>query len=778
MKLTLTFLLLSNLSTFSQVVISGFIKEKGSQEAISSVSISVKNSNIGTISNNFGYFVLNIEQNSSIILVISSVGYKTEELSIVKAKTEEIKIFLETDQKLLNEVTVYAEKQKVTPNQMGLVKLSIQEIKQIPALLGEKDVIKALQLLPGVQKGTEGSTALYVRGGGSDQNLIVLDDAQVYNANHLFGFFSVFNGDAIKNLEFWKGSFPARYGGRLSSVIDMQMKEGNREKLHGEGGIGILSSRLMLEGPIKKNKSSFMISGRRSYFDALLRPFMTSNKSNLYRFYDLNAKLNFDVNKKNKIYLSGYFGDDKLSTKEKQTGLNSEITSISGLSWGNATATVRWNHLFSQKLFINTTLALTDFNFGFSDDFQKKTPINTTNTYSEINSSVRDYSLKSDLDYFYSQSHSFKTGFVFTNHQFKPRAIQTVNREINGSSEETQVFNNQEFGVYFEDIFQKGIFSYNFGLRFSGLITPSKTYTFLEPRLTASIKLPNDIFIKGSYTRNNQFIHLLTNTGTGLSTDLWVPTTDRIRPQQADQFSIGLTKNFASRNLNLTIESYRKYMRNILSYREGATFVAISGSPKPFRWEDNVTVGKGESYGIEILLQKNSGKLTGWVGYTLSWTVHQFEELNEGKRFYPKFDRRHDASIVGIYKISPKINLSATWVYGSGNRLTVPKARYFATSFLNGAGFNNSTKVDYFGSRNSFKAEDYHRLDLAIQLNKQKKKITRTWEFGLYNAYFRKNPFYYYLKVENDFQQKGQTISIEKKSLFPIVPSISYNFKF
>ena len=773
--LALLFCLLPLWASSQTATLSGYVREEGTQESLVGASVVLVGSSIGTTANAYGYYSLRVPVNQAVRVRFSALGYAAQEKTFTLTASLRQDVLLMPAAQTLEEVEINAPKEDFQAPQMSVIRLSVQQIKQIPALLGEKDIIKALQLLPGVQKGTEGSTALYVRGGGPDQNLILLDEAQVYNANHLFGFFSIFNGDAIKSVDFWKGGFPARYGGRLSSVIDLQMKEGGKDKLRGEGGIGLLSSRLTLDGPIQKGKSSFLLSGRRTYIDLLTMPLMPKESKMGYSFYDLNAKLNFDLGAKDKLYVSGYFGNDALRSREQVERSTSTINSNSGLGWGNTTGTLRWNHLFSQKLFLNTTLSVTNFRFRLFDDFER---IRTggranTSTFTEFTSSIRDYTLKADFDYFPANAHQIKFGALLTYHRFKPRAFMQENRVTTTQSSDNQSFNNLEFALYAEDTYQRNRLSVNAGLRLNGLRTPSRTYFFAEPRLTASYVLPRDWVLKASYARNNQFVHLLTNTGAGLSTDLWVPATERVPPQQADQIAVGISKTFPKAGLNLTVESYRKWMRNIVAYREGATFLSFNDGARPLQWENNVTSGRGWSYGTEVLLQKNQGRLTGWLGYTLSWTIHQFDALNEGKRFYPRYDRRHDFSAVASYKLSPKITLSANWVYATGNALTVPQGFYFTQADLDR---NTPERIDYLGSRNSFRAEAYHRLDVAVQFHKKKRWGERTWEVGLYNAYSRRNPLYYYLKTENT--PEGPKATLERRALFPIIPSVTYNFKF
>ncbi|PSL18065.1 TonB-dependent receptor [Dyadobacter jiangsuensis] len=764
-------------SIYAQVTtISGYVREQGSLEKLPGVVVSVEGYSQHTVSNTYGFYSLSLPRDKNYTILFSSVGYqKIEKRVDLKIETF-LSVELPTNVTHLDEVTI--KDRKLT--EPGVTRLPIQQIKLIPALLGEKDVIKALQLLPGVQKATEGFTALYVRGGGPDQNLILLDEAPVYNANHLFGLFSTFNGDAIGNVSFWKGGFPARYGGRLSSVIDLKMKEGNKEKFHGEGGIGLLSSRLTVEGPISKGKSSYLISARRSYFDLISKPFMQKNTATLYNFFDINAKSNVELSSKDNLYFSGYFGHDKLVNNEESINSASIVQTKSKLIWGNATGTLRWNHQLNTKLFANTTLFFTNFNFDLTEDFHRRRDSISTGMSTSFRSSLQDWGFKTDFDYYPNNFHTIKSGFQFIRHRFKPRIYAFEDLSQKSSEENTEKYVSTEYSIYVEDAFKiSNQFDFNGGIRLTGLKSDGKNYLFFEPRLTLNYLLAEKWSISASYSRGNQFIHLLSNTGIGLSTDLWVPTTRQTPPQQADQITAGISRKFPKNGLVFTVESFRKWLRNIIAYREGASFLAISDGVQELKWKDNVTNGKGWAYGTEFLLQKNTGKLTGWIGYTLSWTIHQFDDLNNGKRFFPRYDRRHDISIVGSYKISEKVRLSANWLYATGNSISAP----LSYSFINYDFSANPTggvinTIDYLGSRNSFRAEAYHRLDLSVQLLKKKRWGERSWEFGLYNAYSRKNPFYYYLKTRNDFAEKGQRTELVKKSLFPVIPSITYNFKF
>ncbi|MEZ0484883.1 TonB-dependent receptor [Fibrella aquatica] len=801
----------SQSSPSSTVTISGYVREAGSQEALIGVNVYRTGSTIGTTTNTYGFYSLTLPAQDSLQLTYSIVGYDTRLERVAARTSRKIDVSL-TAGKLLDEVVVRSKVDQTVSDspQMSQIDVLISQIKKIPALLGEKDVLKVLQLMPGVQKGSEGQSGIYVRGGGPDQNLIVLDDAVVYNASHLFGFFSTFNGDALKSVELTKGGFPARFGGRLSSVIDLNMKDGNKEKLHGEGGIGLIASRLTLEGPLTKKKSgpgstSFLISGRRTYLDVLAAPFIAAESNGEtsagYYFYDLNAKVNTELGAKDKLYLSGYFGRDRFYANDNSSDNESLKT---GIGWGNATGTLRWNHLFSDKIFGNASLIFSKYDFSISAD-QKDTFANETNEFSlRYTSGIRDFGIKYDLDIYPNPLHSLRVGVQATAHQFTPSAIVVKNTEIAENRSEVDKINVVEAGLYIEDTWKPNAkWRVNGGLRLSTFLHDAVTYVRPEPRLSMAYVIKPDLSVKASYALMNQYVHLLSNTGIGLPTDLWVPTTDRVRPQQSQQVAIGIAKDFTNgpsftRDLTLTIEGYYKGMDNIINYREGASFLLVDDptSAETVRWEDNVTAGRGWSYGAEFLLQKKVGRFSGWLGYTLSWTQWQFAELNSGKPFFPRYDRRHDLSLVGIYELSPRVTLSGTWVYGTGQALTLPTARY--NGYEQGSGnfysgspaniplvqqlFGYGREVDEYGERNSFRAEPYHRFDVSFQFHKKMKRHERTWEFSAYNAYNRRNPFFYQLDdvyTQGANGQSGTVRTVLKRySVFPIVPSVSYNFKF
>ena len=772
--------------TKTSYTISGYVSEKGSKEHLPGVNIYIPKLKTGTTTNTYGFYSITLPTDS-VELIVSYVGFQSQSFKLFLDSNKPLDVSLETSQ--LQEVVVTSTKtERISQDvQMSKIDIPIEQIKNMPALLGEKDVMKTIQLLPGVQKGSEGSTGIYVRGGGPDQNLIILDDAPVYNANHLFGFFSLFNGDALKSVEFTKGGFPARYGGRLSSVIDMQMKDGNKEKIKGEAGIGLLSSRLTLEGPIKKNKASFLVSARRTYLDLLIRPFISGKDDAKvgYYFYDFNAKLNYVIDYKNKLYLSGYFGKDKFYIRESKVDADKGYRERGGINWGNATGTLRWNHLINEKLFSNVSFIFTDFLFDIG--FQNKYP--DQNSQFRYFSGIRDFSLKADIDYFLSPKHTIKAGLNATYHFFRPDAIVLKdsyqgNEDLSLNINNTTKINTYETALYIEDDFKiTDKWRANAGFRLSNFNVRNKSYFNPEPRLSLRYALLSDLSLKASYATMNQYIHLLSNSGIGLPSDLWVPSTDRVKPQHSSQVALGVAKDLKIKEagFEVSLEGYYKQSKNIIGYKEGASFINVSGFTNgeeyKFSYEDIVTSGQAESYGAEFFFQKKTGKFTGWIGYTLSWTWLQFDELNFGKRFPARYDRRHDISLVGTYKLTERITLSVVWVYGTGNAITLPLSTFnipinpYTTN--NTGGYQNAIVSDY-GDKNSFRMSAYHRLDIGIQFHKQKKHYERIFELGVYNAYNRHNAFYYYTRFDENTQQT----KLSQISLFPVIPSVSWTFKF
>lgn len=778
--LAAVFFLLTAVSGFSQqkYTISGYVQEKGSQETLPGVVIYAPKYKAGTASNSYGFYSITLPADT-IELLVNYVGYVAQKHRIVLDKN--ISLSFEISPVVLKEVVIEADKsEKISQDvQMSTVSVPIDQIKDIPALMGEKDVLKVIQLLPGVQKGSEGSSGIYVRGGGPDQNLIILDDATVYNASHLFGFFSLFNGDALKSVELVKGGFPARYGGRLSSVLEMRMKEGSKDSLHGEAGIGLLSSRLVLEGPIIKNKASFLVSGRRTYIDLLIKPFLKDENKFGYYFYDLNAKANYVLNDKNKFYISGYFGNDKAYNEAKEAN---DYRFNASLRWGNATATARWNHQWGAKLFSNTSFIFA--NYTMAIDYKEK---QGTDEFSlHYGSGIRDFSLKQDFDFSPNTNHYVRAGFLSTYHFFTPSAFVIKSSYIPDNIDQKETLESVENGVYIEDEWtMTDRIKTNIGFRLSHFTNRGKHYVNPEPRAAVRYLLKEDLSVKGSFAVMNQYLHLLSSTGVGLPTDLWVPTTDRVAPQRSWQAAAGFAKDWYEKKLMISVEGYYKRSFNILGYKEGASFLVIDdpNDNEEISWEDNVTPGQAWSYGAEFLIQRKFGKLTGWVGYTLSWTQLQYDSLNFGEKFYARYDRRHDISVVAIYDLKENITISGTWVYGTGNAITLPTGEYEAVDHDPGSGGTTTSPspfpsypyfVQDYGKKNDFRMAPYHRLDFGVQFHKKTKWGERTFEASVYNVYNRKNPFYYYV----GYNDAGTQRKLKQVSLFPVLPSVSWTFKF
>lgn len=765
--------------------ISGYITEVGSGENLLGVSIYVPEAKLGTVSNDFGFFSLTLPEGSHNVY-ISFIGYGTQIKKIVLKKNIVWSVEMIPEAASLDEVIVQANEKikesKVT--QMSTVKLNPSLIQDIPALLGETDVLKSLQLLPGIQGGTEGSAGFFVRGGTPDQNLIILDDAVVYNANHLFGFFSVFNGDAIKSVEAFKGGFPARFGGRLSSVIKIDMKDGNKQKLSGKINIGLISSSLLLEGPINKGKTSFILSARRTYADVLAQPFLDEeNGKGGYYFADLNFKVHHVFSPKDKLYWSNYYGRDKFYSTFRDEITDEETD----LGWGNITSTLRWNHQFSDKLFANTSAIFSnyDFNIGFNytDTFD-----NQVEQYSfESSSGISDLTLKSSFDYYPNSKHTVRFGAEITRHRFTPQRVLIID-DFADDVDNTQVLNSLEGAIYIEDDWKIAEnLRFSPGVRLSYFNYENTNYVNPEARFALAYNLNSDLALKISYSNMNQYIHLLSSSGIGLPTDLWVSSTDQVKPQTSQQVAIGLAKDFYDKDYALTVEGYYKTMDDIIAYKEGASFLALDNleSGADLDWEESITAGQGWAYGAEILFRKQTGKLTGWVGYTLSWSERQFDELNLGNKFFDRYDRRHDISLVGIYKPSAKFTFSATWVLATGNNFTLPNLQRLETNNafpIRGSNFFNNGLSDFATQRNNFRGETSHRLDLGFQFHKKKSKgRERTWSFSLYNAYARQNPFIYTVDTTNpDFNDPNATVEKEltRTSVLILIPSINYIFKF
>jgi len=782
--------------------ISGYVSDTGSGEKLISATVYDAKSIKGTISNTYGFYSLTLPK-GKIQFTISYVGYKTfvKEIDLQR----DMKLNVNLDQTIeLEEVVVIDNKvkEKVETPQVSMVELPIQKLKSLPVLFGEVDVMKTIQLLPGVQSGNEGTSGIYVRGGGPDQNLILLDGVPVYNPNHLFGFFSVFNNDAISNIKLLKGGFPSRYGGRLSSVIDIKMKEGNNKKLKATATIGLISSKLTVEGPIVNENTSFIISARRTYGDVLLQPIIASTgliEGGLltagYFFQDFNAKVNHKFSDKSRLYLSAYTGKDKLYASFREL-FSGESTKIKfGIEWGNLTSTLRWNYMFSDKLFSNLTLTYSNYTFQTPQEYTFKEQLNdgfNTEEYKmNFSSGIRDYGINYNFDFVPSPNQYIRFGFGNTYHIFKP-GINTIHyKSLDASLNQDTLFGNSdifanEYIAFAEDEFSlfHNFLKFNAGIRFNGFFVKNKYYHKLEPRLSMRARISNNISFKAAYSEMSQNIHLLTSSTIGLPTDLWVPTTLNVPPQYSKQLAGGVFFNIKDL-VSVSLEGFYKTMENLIEYKDGADYFSQN-----VNWETKVEVGNGESYGGELFVEKKVGKITGWLGYTLSWSNRQFENINFGQPFSYKYDRRHDISIVGTYKLSDNIDLAMTWVYGTGNATTLSLQKYSVPSPW-ASGLNlieiyndkqnnnfgidvNSSLADYYESRNSYRMPAYHRLDLSASFHKKLKRGTRTWNISVYNAYNRKNPMFLNLEYSNRLNK----YNLVQYSFFPIIPSVSYRFEF
>ncbi|AHM60714.1 TonB-dependent receptor [Flammeovirgaceae bacterium 311] len=765
-------LLIGTLQAFAQQArhtISGSVKDKQTGETLIGVTIKVQElPATGAVTNEHGFYSLTLPE-GNYTLLFNYLGYKPQSHSVMLNTNVKLEIALQEDTQQLNEVVISATRpdENVSNPLPGVAKLEIAEISKVPVLFGERDLLKTLQLLPGIKSAGEGNTGLYVRGGGADQNLILLDNALVYNASHLLGFFSTFNSDAIKDITIYKGGMPAEYGGRLSSVLDIRMNEGNNQQFHASGGIGVISSRLNLEGPIQKGKSSFLLSGRRTYADLFLK--LSSNeditRSSLY-FYDLNAKVNYTLSDKDRLFLSGYFGRDKLGFRD-----------MFGIDWGNATATLRWNHLVNDRLFSNTALIFSDYSY--------RVGINLSGNEIAITSRIRDWNLKQEFQYFPNPENTVTAGIQSTYHTILPGEISYTGSLALGLPALQKRY-SWENGFYVSNNWQPNDqLEIIYGMRLSSfsILGPGdfysinnqqqvvdttrygagrfvKTYLNLEPRLSAAWQLSGRASLKAAYARTTQNMHLLANSSTANPTDKWVPSSNIIKPQIGDQLSAGYFRNFASNRYEFSAEAYYKHMQNQIDFKDGAD---VTNSDAV---EAELLFGTGRAYGLELFLKKKYGKFNGWLGYTLSRTERLIEGINNGSWYPARQDRTHDVSVVGLYELSPKWTLSASWVYSTGNAVTFPSGKYRVDDQV----------VFYYTERNGYRMPDYHRLDVGAtwQLSKTE-RFSSELVFSLYNAYGRDNAYLINFRENKNDPARTEAYQI---ALFKMVPSVSYNFRF
>ncbi|MFZ2285854.1 MAG: TonB-dependent receptor [Bacteroidales bacterium] len=786
-----------------KVTVSGFVTDAGSGECMIDATVYEKASFAGTTTNNYGFYSLLLQRGRSEIIV-SYLGYDpvTAEVNLTSDTVMNFSLTMSSSEIDAVTVTASGRQSKIESPQMSMIDIPVEKFLKLPVIFGEADVLKVIQLLPGVQSGTEGSTGIYVRGGGPDQNLFLLDGVPVYNASHLFGFMSVFNPDAVKSVQLYKGGFPARYGERLSSVVDIRMKEGNGKEFHGNFAIGVISSKLSLEGPIIKDKTSFILSARRTYYDVLAQPFILAlNKdkdtwtTGGYYFYDLNGKINHKFSEKSRLYLSSYLGRDRAFTRNKsrpdyydENENRYEYRDSYGLGWGNIITSLRWNYLLTNKLFSNTTLTYSkyDFDVTIESSSENLTTKQKEEDYFRYFSGIEDLGAKIDFDYYPSASHSVKFGAGYTWHDFKPgvtsfrydpmdddEGIDTVIGDMRVRASEAILYAEDNF-----DITPR--IKVNAGIRLSLFNVQDTSYFVFQPRVSLRYLATDDLSFKVSYSKMGQFVHLLTTSAISLPTDLWLPVTRRFNPPISHQVAIGSNFRLPGQ-LEMTVEAFYKTMDNLIEYKEGASFGGTGAG-----WESKVEKGKGWSYGAEFMVEKSYGKLTGWIGYTLSWTERKFENLNYGRVFPAKYDRRHDVSVALTHTFSERVDAGLVWVYGTGNAATLGIMEYPPEDFMSNDSYYYSPVTEY-PSRNNYRTPSYHRLDLGVNLHKQKKRGMRTWSFSVYNAYSRKNPFFIYWGTEYysepDPDNPGEWLYfskpvLKKVSIFPIIPSVSYSLKF
>lgn len=756
----------SNSIAQQKFTVSGTIKDKGNGELLMGVSVRVlENPTIGISTNEYGFYSISLPPGSYTI-ILSYMGYDQQQQQIHLEKNVKIDWLLERSAgTALDEVVITNVKKdnNLSEAQMGTETLDITKIDKLPVLFGEKDVMKTIQLLPGIKSSGEGNSGFSVRGGGTDQNLILLDEAPVYNASHLLGFFSTFNSDALKDASIIKGNSPAQYGGRLSSVMDVKMKDGNNQDYDVTGGIGLISSRLSVEGPIQKDKSSFMISGRRTYADLFLKASEDFKDSRLY-FYDLNAKANYQINENNRIYLSGYFGRDVLGFGD-----------TFGTDWGNTTATLRWNSIVNSQLFSNTSVIYSNYDYKLHSE-------NGDNDFG-LSSQIMDWNLKQDFTWYAGNRHSVRFGLQSIYHAITPgRATGTT---VNSVPKNTRY--SWENAVYINDDFRAtDNLTINYGLRLSGFTvlggdtyniyeggtrTDSvtldkggfgKTYLNLEPRITANYRINEYSSVKAGYSRNTQNLHLLSNSSSGNPTDQWIGTSYTVKPEIADQVSIGYSRNFNDNNYEVNAEAYYKTMQNQIDYKNGAKISFDAAADI----ESELLFGKGRAYGLELIAKKKSGKLTGWISYTLSRAEQKIDGINGYEWYNSRMDRTHDLSVVATYELNPAWSVSGLFLYSTGNAVTFPTGKYEL----------NGQTVFQYSSRNADRMPNYHRMDLSATYEPHKeKRFHGSWTFGIYNLYGRQNAFT--INFEDNPDRPGTTRAMQT-SLFRWVPNITYNFKF
>ena len=777
--------------------ISGYVTDGTSSETLIGANILESRQQQGTTTNPYGFYSITLPAGET-ELSFSYLGYTTRQYRLELSKDTLINVLMQ-DNNQLEEVVIVSDKAEagITATQMGAQEIPIAQIKNTPSILGEADVMKTIQLMPGVQAGVEGSAGLYVRGGGPDQNLILLDGVPVYNVDHLFGFFSVFTPEAVKKVTLFKSSFPARFGGRLSSVIDVRSNDGDMKKYHGTLSVGLLSSKIQLEGPIIRDKTSFNISARRSYIDLIAKPFMPKDDKISYYFYDINAKINHKFSDRSRLFLNFYNGKDSYYFKTTDSSSSMYKDKMS-LNWGNTIATARWNYIFNQKLFSNTTVAYNKYRMDANSTVYTKTnlieSISESNYHSNYHSGICDWSYLIDFDYNPTPAHRIKFGAGYLHHDFRPElATSKIQEKEDGITKQDTLYNSisnstiqaHEVSAYIEDNFDIGSrLRMNVGLHLSMFRVQKRNYFSAQPRVSVRYQLTRHTALKASYTKMSQYIHLLSSTPISMPTDLWVPVTSKIKPMQAHQYSLG-SYYTGLPGWEFSVEGYYKQMRNVLEYKEGVSFLGSSSG-----WENKVEMGKGRSMGIEFMAQKTTGKTTGWIAYTLAKSDRKFAVggINNGERFPYKYDRRHNLSLVVNHKFGNRIDIGASWIISTGGTATIAEE---VTAIIR-PGEDAIQQKDYIEKRNNYRLPASHRLNIGVNFNKKTKHGVRTWNISLYNAYNAMNPtmiyssnsggYASYIKNQEDGKVYLQYIPAKRKitklTLLPCVPSVTYTYKF
>ena len=788
--------------------VSGTVVDHKSGETLIGATVLDTRSGKGTVTNLYGHYSLTLK-GDSVDLRVTFVGYEPQHFAFRNDGNRELNVRLR-ESVMLEEVVITAERTgDVRSVQMSAMEMQVEKIKSVPVLFGEADVIKALQLMPGVQSGSEGNSGLYVRGGGPDENLFLLDGVPLYNVSHMGGFFSAFNTDAIKNVTLYKGSFPARFGGRLSAVLDVTQNNGNNQELHGNASVGLISAKINLEGPIVKEKTTFSLSARRTYAELLVIPTImwfnevTSESdepapevaSNAkfdagYWFYDLNAKLTHKFSDKSRLYGSFYMGEDEVYGKiNTVTSLDEDMRLGFRNRWGNLIGSLRWNYALTPKLFMNLSTSYTQYNNNIVGSIEKllgPTDPSPSTVEGDYSSGIREITVRSDFDFSPSPDHNVKFGSWFTRHWFQPEVAQGSvdyydSIQMNGAFQmDTAILSGvvpaNEISAFVEDDWSiTDAVKLNYGLHFSAFQVQNSFYPSLQPRVSGRVMLTPDLSLKVGYAWMRQYVHLLSTTSITLPTDLWVPVTDIVKPMESHQVAGGVFYSLSG-IADFSVEAYYKYMNNLIEYKDGATFFGSSEN-----WENLVVAGSGWSYGIELLVQREIGRLTGWVGYTWSRTMRLFDRegqvLNNGEPFPAKYDRRHDISIVASYKFSPRFDVSATWVFSTGNTATMPTQRYPIASEDPDDYDNDGTgTLTVYEGRNNYRMPNYHRMDVAVNFHREFRRARRTINVSVYNVYNRQNPYMLYQSATDGYL--SYPYSLKQLSIFPILPSISYTLYF